>query len=47
MEKVRDQLFGKAERFFRIRSKLVKVMGRYYYKKMSDEEFNKKFPKFC
>jgi len=32
---------------FRARAKLVKVMGKYYYKRMEEEEFRQKFPRFC
>lgn len=31
IEKLKTQLFSKADRFFRTRAKLVKVMGKYYY----------------
>jgi uncharacterized protein YaiI (UPF0178 family) len=41
------QVYAKAERMFRARAKLVKVMGKYFYKKMDEEEFKAKFPKFC
>ena len=41
------QLYAKAERVFRTKAKLVKIMGKYYYKKMEEEEFKHKFPKFC
>ena len=41
------QVYAKAERIFRARAKLVKVMGKYFYKKMDEEEFKTKFPKFC
>lgn len=46
-EQLKKQLCSKAELLFRARSKLVKVMGKYYYKKMDEIEFQHKFNKFC
>ena len=40
-------MYAKAVKLFRARAKLVKVMGKYYYKRMDPEEFKVKFPKFC
>jgi len=47
VEDLKKQLYSKATRFFRTRAKLVKIMGKYYYKRMDDEEFKAKFPRFC
>ena len=44
---MKKQLCSKAEKLFRARSKLVKVMGKYYYKKMDEVEFQHKFSKLC
>jgi hypothetical protein len=46
-EKLIQQVYAKAVKLFRARAKLVKVMGKYYYKRMDAEEFKHKFPKFC
>lgn len=47
IEDLKRQLYDKAKKFFRTRAKLVKIMGKYYYKRMDDEEFKDKFSKFC
>jgi hypothetical protein len=47
IEDLKRQLYSKAEKFFRTRAKLVKIMGKYYYKRMDDEEFKSKMPRFC
>jgi len=47
VEDLKKQLYAKSEKFFRTRAKLVKIMGKYYYKRMDDEEFKTKFPRFC
>ena len=41
------QVYAKIEKTFRTKAKLVKIMGKYYYKKMDQDEFKVKFPKFC
>jgi hypothetical protein len=46
-EQLIQQVYSKASKLFRARAKLVKVMGKYYYKKMDQEEFKHKFPRFC
>ena len=33
-EQLIQQVYSKASKLFRARAKLVKVMGKYYYKKM-------------
>ena len=47
MEKVKTQLYKKGEKFFRTQAKLVKVFGKYYYKRMTAEEHAAKLHKFC
>ncbi len=47
LEKVKTQMYAKGSKFFRVESKLVKVFGKYYYKRMTPEEHKEKMPKFC
>jgi len=37
-------LYAKVERLFRAKAKLVKILGKYYYKKIDEKEFKEKFP---
>lgn len=38
-EQMRQHLYGKAEKLFRAKAKLVKIFGKYYYKSMEEAEF--------
>ena len=47
IDKLEAQLYAQAGRFFRTQAKLVKVMGKYYYKRMDEAEYNSKKQRFC
>ena len=42
-----NTMLERAEELLRKRAKIVKVMGKYYFKRMEDQEYKDKFPKFC
>jgi hypothetical protein len=46
-EDIKKQMYRKGMKFKRVRSKVVKVLGKYYYKEMPEKEFYEKQSGFC